>query len=424
MKIRPSFLGSVGFLVYLTDSYVKLESSSMSIGYALKGRGQMVFRGIAIFCLMVVFSGCFPPSEKKSMRDLKARLEIVDSLQLDVITSSLNLMDIHDSSGHLLFIETEPPVFYVVSQKGNVILRKTLPVDGPESVGNSILSAEFFKDGVALMGRKTINIYDKNFDFKQSLKIPSFPIGMVYLGFNHLQEAEINGAKYLTVFNGARTDFSADQPEYYQQFNVMDYVNPNVGEFKPVGKLQPGSRYLDNKVHKFLKPAFHTTGPLIHYALDTDTVLYTIDLNTEAVVSAVKIPFDDFVLSSGLTMGREGADVQSQPQDWPGRITNLFYVNDLHVVLYNPGIKLSKIEALNGVYEGRALRDKYDSLNSKRYLILKDGKRLNNDTNLSARLFDVVQVSPDGYLWASQHVEWFEHEPDQVTFYKLKLLMD
>lgn len=373
---------------------------------------------------MAVFSGCFPPSEKKSLHDLRARLEVVDSLQLDVLTSSLNLMDIHDSSGHLLFIETEPPVVYVFNQKGDRIKRKTLPVDGPESVGNNILSAEFFKDGVALMGRRTINIYDKNLNFQQSLRIPSSPKGMVYLGFNHLQEAEINGAKYLTVFNGVRTDFPANQPEYYQQFNVMDYVNPNIGEFKPIGKLQSGSRFLDNKVHRFLKPTFHTAGHLLYYALDTDTVLYTIDLNTESVVNEVKIPFDDFVLSPGLTMGRAGMDEQSQPTDWPGRITNLFYVNDLHVVLYNPGIKLSKMEALKGVYEDGALRERYDSLNSKRYLILKDGKRLNKDIELSARLFDVVQVSPDGYLWASQHVEWFEHEPDQVTFYKLKLLMD
>lgn len=65
------------------------------------------------------------------------------------------------SSGHLLFIETEPPVVYVFNQKGDRIKHKTLPVDGPESVGNGILSAEFFKDGVAFIGRKTINIYDK-----------------------------------------------------------------------------------------------------------------------------------------------------------------------------------------------------------------------------------------------------------------------
>lgn len=390
----------------------------------MKGRWQAELRWIAIFILVAVFSGCSPPSEKKIPHDLKARLEVVDSLQLEVMTSGLNLMDIHDSSGHLLFIEAEPPVVYVFNEKGIRTIRKTLPIDGPESVGGSILSAEFFKDGVALMGRKTINIYDRNMNFQQSLKIPSSPKGMVYLGFNHLQEAEINGAKYLTVFNGVRTDFPATQPEYYQQFNVMDYVNPDVGEFKPIGRLQPGGRFLDNKVHRFLKPTFHAAGHLLHYALDTDTVLYTIDLNTEAVVNEINIPFDDFVLSPGLTMGRAGMDEQSQPTDWPGRITNLFYFNDLHVVLYNPGIKLSKMEALKGVYEGAALREKYDSLNSKRYLILKGGKRLNKYMHLPAKMFDVVQVSPDGHLWASQHIEWLKEEPEYVTFYKLKVAMD
>lgn len=379
---------------------------------------------IIAFAFIGCFSQCTGRSEKSNLSDFKARLELVDSVQFDVLASGLNLMDIHAGTGHMLLIQTSPPVVYIFDQKGQLIQSNKLPIQGPGAVGNDIASAEFFEDGVALMGRNVINIYDSELTFLKTLKFPFPASGMMYLGFNHLQEATIDGINYLTAFNGVQNDFPANQPGYYQHFNVLDHVNLETEEFKPIGKLQPESRFLDGKVHYFLKPTFHTVGNLLYYALDNDTVLYTMDLKTEEIINKIKIPFDNFVVSQGLTMGQAGIDEQLKPTDWAGKISNFFHVDSLDIFLYNPGIKLSKIEEMKILYSKESVGEKYDSLNAKRYLILKDGKSLNNNMKLPTKMIDVVQASADGYLWASQKVSALKEEPDKVTFYKLQVVVE
>lgn len=377
-------------------------------------------RLLVLFCGILVSGGCAREHDEVTSVT-RFNLEVVDSVQLEVMATYLSLMDVHDSTGNLLVIESDPPVVYEFDSLGQFIHRIQLEKDGPESVGRYILAAEYFEDGVALLGVNVLNIYDSSRTLQKSLKLPAPPKGMIYMGFNHLQEAVLEGSKHLTLFNAARTDYPPEQPEYYQYFNLMEYVDPKSANFKAIGKLQQGSRYLNKRAHQFLKPSFHTIGHEVHYAMDTDTVLYVMDIASEEIVKQWKIPFTDFVLFNGFPMGAIGMEAKLEPRDSPGRISNLFYVDSLHIILYNPGIKLHVIEEIKATYGEEQAADRLDSLNGKKYMIMQAGKVV-GEGQLPAKMRDVILASPDGYLWASQDVDFLEEEPDQITFYKLRIV--
>src|SRR5690606_21460590 len=127
---------------------------------------------------------------------------------------------------------------------------------------------------------RVIKTYDAGFNLRKTFKVPYSHGGMMFSGFNHLQEATVDGEKYLTAFYGAQTDFPSHTPEYYEHFNVMDLVHTGTGEFIPLGKFQPNSRFLNGKAHYFLKPEFHALNGMVYYAFSNDTILHTMDLKT------------------------------------------------------------------------------------------------------------------------------------------------
>jgi len=146
---------------------------------------------------------------------LEARLEIVDSIQVDLMVSYLTLMDIREKTGEMLVLKHSSPGAYVLSPEGRILHTMDRPEDDPQAVGNEILAAEFFEDGIALMGSRVIKTYDSAFNLRKTFKVPYGPGGMMFSGYNHLQEATVGGDKYLTAFYGAQTDFPSHTPEYY-----------------------------------------------------------------------------------------------------------------------------------------------------------------------------------------------------------------
>src|SRR5690606_25708281 len=116
-----------------------------------------------------------------------------------------------------------------------------------------------------------------------------------------------------------------------------------------------------------------------------------------------------------------GMKAKNEPRDSPSRIYNLFYVDSLHIILYNPGIKLHVIEEIKATYGEEQAADRLDSLNGKKYMIMQAGKVV-GEGQLPAKMRDVILASPDGYLWASQDVDFLEQVPDQFILLTLRIV--
>lgn len=373
-------------------------------------------------CFVYLTCSCGSDKEVDNERSSDARLEIVDSIQVDLMVSYLTPMDIQDKKGLMLAIQNSPPIAYLIDPKGEIIREMNRPGDDPQAVGSQILSAEFFEDGIALMGRGVVKIYDIDFNLKETFKIPYGLKGMIYSGYNHLQEASIGGEKYLTSFVAAQTDYPNTIPEYYEDFNVLDLICPKTGEFKPLGDFHPESRFLNGKAFYFLRPVFHTSGDLVHYAFQNDTVLYTMDIKENKTIKKTKIPFDDFILFDGYTMGLPSMEEQTMQRDNPGEISSLFHLNGLDIITYTSGMKL---QAINDLGRDRPdFREQVRRINHRKYLIMENGKRINKSLKLPEKALNIVLASSDGYLWAMQDVDSLEEEPDRITFYKIQIVND
>src|SRR5690606_17979427 len=85
-------------------------------------------RLLVLFCGILVSGGCAREHDEVTSVT-RFNLEVVDSVQLEVMATYLSLMDVHDSTGNLLVIESDPPVVYEFDSLGQFIHRIQLETD-------------------------------------------------------------------------------------------------------------------------------------------------------------------------------------------------------------------------------------------------------------------------------------------------------
>src|SRR5690554_3045010 len=79
------------------------------------------------------------------------------------------------------------------------------------------------------------------------------------------------------------------------------------------GKTSTGQPVSQRQGTLFLKPEFHTVDSMLYYAFTNDTILHTMDLNMREIIRTTPIPFDEFILFNGYTMGPPSIAEQSDP---------------------------------------------------------------------------------------------------------------
>lgn len=377
---------------------------------------------------------CSSKSSEENTGPLQYELAIVDSVQVDMFSNGLNISDVDVETGQLLAIQSDPPVAYLLSAEGQVLETMKRPADDPQAVGQYILCGSFFEDGIALMGVMRIKTYDRAFNLRKSMKFPYASSGMIYLGSNHLFEYRSQNDNLLVAYpGGPHTELPSIQEEFYKEFTIVDIVDPNAAGgddtrlavegnaevFRPIGKLEPGSRYLNGKAYYFLQPIFDVKGDQFIYAFKTDTTLYERELPNGELTAQYKIPFDNFVLVDGNTMGPKGIEEQYEPRDRTGQVKHVYSANEFTVVVYSSGMKLSDIRAIP---EGPDKSGQIRKIDYNKYLILKDGERVNANLRLPEKISYFDMADNEGYLWAHQNVNILDEEPDLITFYKLKVV--
>lgn len=386
-----------------------------------------------VISLPLVFS-CGGNSKPENSLDQASnyKLEIVDSVQVDALAQYMIIADVHKETGELLAIQSSPPKLWILSPEGEIKSEWEKQGDGPDEIGQYLLSAEFYGNDIAMMGMMRLKIFNRNFELVKDMKPHYNQGGMIYMGFNHLIEFGSQGAEQLvTFFGGPQTDIPALNKEYYDEYNIVDVVNPNselsLGEgiksgFLPIGKLEPDSRYRNDRAYYFMKPEFDVKESKLFYSLKDDTTLFVRNLPMGELERSYTIPFDEFILFEGYSLGKEGIAEQSVPRDWAGKIEKVFHIDNKEVLIYTSGMKLSKVQELDP--ESPDFREKTKRVNYTKYLIVDDGKRLNLNLQLPNKVSSFDMADDFGFIWAHQDLSQLEEEPDLITFYKLKIVPD
>ena len=395
-------------------------------------KSNRVSQNLLLFAFSVVLLASCGGNSSSNQIDPNSnyKLEIFDSLQFDILSRSLWIVDVDSITGDILVIQpSNPPKAWVFDESLNILAEFEKPNGDPEGTGEYITSGTFFDNGIALMGRHILNIYDRNFGFKKSLRPHFSPSSLVYIGYkNTFQFRNENGDPLLaTYFGKPQLDIFGDKPEFYERFNLIDVVNPALSNnlrdtvFIPIGELTPDSRYLKGKAFYFLRPKFDVKENKLFYALNDDTTFFVRNLPEGDILESYTIPFDKYILSEGYSLGVKGIAEQNEKRDRPGQIENIFHTNDFDVVVYYSGLKLSEM----AVYEGAEdLYDRIAHLDYKKYLILKNGVRLNKELKLDDRIYYVQFADNEGNLYASQDSRVLDEEPEFFTIYKLRIVSD
>lgn len=386
------------------------------------------------FLVLILLFSCQQESQNTEEIASNFELKIVDSIQVDLFSSGLNILDVNDKTGEILAIQPNPPIAYVLSPEGKVLKKMDKPAQSPEGVGDNLLAGEFYEDGIALMGFMKVKTYDMDFNLRESTK-PDFPHGgMIYMGFNHLFEIKGNDHNRLLAYFGPQTELRAQVPEYYRELKIASIIDPYlVGKedlntnnldnkvYKPVGGLTDDSRYITSgRAFYFMKPVFDVKDNMLHYAFADDTSMFKVSLPSGELLEETRIPFDSFILFNGYTMGQAGFKEQTQPRDRSGRIEALFSVGDFEVLIYYSGMKLSEVDALDR--NSPDFRERLEKIDFKKHLILKNGLRMNEDLRLPDKVSYFNMADNEGFLWAHKDISNLEEEPDLITFYKLKVV--
>ncbi len=356
------------------------------------------------------------------------RLEVFDSLQFDFLTRGLSVADVDTETGNQLIIQSSPSKVFIFNNQGKILAEKEFQRGDPEGPGASLMSATFYDGGVALLGQFNVSLFDQNLVFQKVMR-PHYASQMFFGGYKHLfQFRTENGDPRLVVFFGeANTNSWEGQEKYYDEFYLVDvidpseYISPRDTVFKPIGGFTPDSKYRNGKAHYFPRPIFDVKDNILHYVLNNDTTFFRRSLPKGEIIESYTIPYDEFVVSEGLSMGEEGQAEQMKPRDRGGRVEKVFRVGNFDLIQYHSGLELDEMmKYINEPDPGKAINE----LDYLKFIIVKDGIRVNRTLDIDPRVRTLYSADEQGILYGSQNISMLENEPDKYTIYKLKIVPD
>ena len=103
------------------------------------------YKFILCSLLASLLAACGSNSEKLSEASTSEnyQLAIVDSVKVDILTSGSSVIDVHPETGEILLIQSQPPKFWIISPEGEVKKEWEKSGNGPDEIGQYLLSAEF-----------------------------------------------------------------------------------------------------------------------------------------------------------------------------------------------------------------------------------------------------------------------------------------
>jgi len=381
---------------------------------------------LLLFCA-VLFCSC--ESSENLSRDFPSTLfysiQVTDSVEIPTMSAYGTVLSVHPVSNDILVHTSEgnQSILFHLTEHGDLIRRFVYPTEGPASAGSLLMSAEFWEDGYAIMGYGSIVVYDAQFEPLQRIPISQDLFGMIYEQANHMQTLRQGNENKLLIFYGQETPYNVTQQEFYDHFHMLSVVDVEEKRFQPYGFLHQESMFKQGRAFYFMRPFYQTSGEQTRVVMQRDTILYLFDASGKEV-QRTKIPFDDYIIFKGYTMGRAGLDEQEKPGDMPGNILTYLHVDGIDLIRYTSGLPLERVESIRGddSKDQRELAQELRQANPYKILLMKDGQRISTDVQLPARVGNLSAADKNGTIWASQNVNALDEEPEFLTLYKLRIV--
>jgi len=382
------------------------------------------FLGFFFLCLFIWACGSSSNEVANIETKGKYKLQVVDSLIINTLPSETFIQDIHSENGNILIMQRKGrgQILMEVDVNGKILQTFEHPTEGPQRAGSTLLSACYFKDGFALMGSfGYLVLTDNQFEPIKRTRIPMGFNLAAYPGFRHLQVLNTDEKSLLVLYYGSHSTSDFTEAAYYKEYNLLSIFDSEIEEFLPIGGLPQTSIFRNGKAHYFLDTRFQVVGEKIKATIVKENLLYTLDLNS-SVLDYKSIPFDNFVLHEGFSLGPQGLDQQGDIREINGTIRSFIQVADKEVFVYSSGLTLDARQAIAGDGQDEEAWVKLRKALPNKYLITNNGEPVSDFLSLPPRVGHLTMADAGGNIWASQTVEALEEEPEVVTIYKLRIV--
>lgn len=381
-------------------------------------------RIFAPLCLLIFLFACETSEKQIAKKDAsKYSLEIVDSIQVDRLIGTPSIVSVHPETENLLLLanEGDKSMVLIINQDGEVVNEFEHLKEGPTSAGELLVSANFYEDGFVIIGYGNILTYDADFNVKKRLKIPYDNASMVFIYSNHPKFIERDGRPHLLIHYGPATEKSIIDGEFYDEYNLLALVDLENEKFETFGQFHEGSIFRSGRAYYIIQTFFQTIGNQAKAIAGYDSVLYTFD-NRGNEVKRTTIPFDEYVVFKGYTIGPAGLEEQGKSNYTPGRVTRFLHADGFDVFTYRSGFTTERMDQYRNPNGAGYDREAINEANPQKIIILKDGKQVSNVSLLPEKISSLSASDRSGNIWATQNVNALEKEPELVTIYKLRIV--
>jgi hypothetical protein len=374
-----------------------------------------------LILLMLIFA-CSEKSKLQSVHPGDIQFIKVDSIQIPYL-GLLNLMDVHLSTGQLLFYNQQKGQLVLGNMKGEMIREFSKQGDVPDSYGFFPLGAgKFSSDGktFTIISNQGVYTYDMdgNLRIGGRHKISKLP------AFSGRASSDMEffwvGDRILTVGAG-RGEHPRNTTEFYENYQSLAWFDTLERQVEQFMKLDENSVFRNGMAHDIshLTPKMAVAHDRIYFVQGIEPALNIHSLNPPyEKVRRVEFGIADYSFNQGEDFKKADPRIIN-PDMYSGRIENLKVTDQYVLVSFFPGIpehEQAKYENLAWVEFSDKSRKDYNP----RMLVMDLDGNLLTELEIPLQFSERQWLYRDGYLWFLAPVN-LEEEEDFVKVYKVKL---
>lgn len=354
-----------------------------------------------------------------------SEFEIIDSIRIDYI-GKLNLMDVSPDFERILLFDPQNMKFVTTDFSGDILGEFTKERDAPDGFGFFPMAAGRFNDSknIQVVSSSGVFEYDLSGKLLSSTRVPSDQVLPFSGRMDAKREISFVDDKILLPGLIARGEFNKTQPEFYDSFLQLVWVDPVTGDYERFLGLDPESIFQNNMSHEpsTLSASFEVVDSQLYVITGTDPFLniHSLDAPYDRL-QRIPLELKGYRLNPGEDPQK--ADPRAIGYDSSfGIIHKLTQVGDNLVMSYETGY--DEMDAAS--YLENKTAEEWQAFNARmaekyklRFQILDlDGQKL-NDFETPEGLGDVF-VSRAGTLWFWGKAN-SEVEEDFFKIYQVKI---
>ncbi|REG90562.1 hypothetical protein [Algoriphagus antarcticus] len=386
-------------------------------------------------CFALIFAGfgCSAPEKSTDSKIPALHLEILDSLDLQMLGDPL-ITSVSESGDSFLFYDFASGDIILTDKDGKVQSQFNKSEDTPDSYEFMVEAPGFVgEDQLAIVGMAGIFLYDKAGNMIKKINHPESLGGGGFMAFpgKSVETIALNGQTYLVTRSLRSRDTYPGEQKYYDTFKHLELVDIEQESSIEIIPFEQNSRFLDGMGYyeSDFWPALEANDDKLYLALAGEPTLYRYSLSPEGATldTLINLTIPGFAGIEG-TSRAEFAEGTVMLNGSTSSIQNIHVLGDKLILNYYGGISTEDNEALSKLYDENKMEEaeelyvKLDSQVSRGMLVFDlDSLTFLGNLSLPENADLESFASGGGYLWMQKNRS-VEEEEDFLRIYKVKLI--